>query len=395
MEISPDVQLIGKSASELYEQQIHDLRKQLSVLEMMEKDYVTEIEIQQRKYEGDITAERAKLKAVEEKNILTVKELLNKIESLEQDKKSDSEYYQRKIVELEEKVKKMEEQLKLSNSNNMDNLQQLQCENKELKGKISDLYEECLQQQEQAVACSRREDDMHINLLELRELNSVQKEELTSKADTIMRLKDELALLKSELGMLKSKPQDEIKKGNSLFAEVEDKRQSMKKNLENAILKYHQMKKLYMEKCIEASKFRADYVFLSRKYVEIETTLKEEDAHLINSYKSHIKILEEDLEKLKQEKSPIFPNDEKAAFKSMKAYVEYCRIENEKVKTELEEQYMKALFSNQTLHNLQRELHKSEIELIQAKGQITELQGLLHENQGKSDEDIQERPSVS
>ena len=56
--------------------------------------------------------------------------------------------------------------------------------------------------------------------------------------------------------MLKSKPQDESKKGNSLFAEVEDKRQSMKKTLENAILKYRQMKKKYVEKCAEASKFR-------------------------------------------------------------------------------------------------------------------------------------------
>ena len=69
-------------------------------------------------------------------------------------------------------------------------------------------------------------------------------------------VQEKLVLLEAQQTMLKSQPQDDTKKGNSLFAEVEDKRQSMKKNLEAALMKYHHMKKQYAAKRAEAGKFR-------------------------------------------------------------------------------------------------------------------------------------------
>lgn len=61
----------------------------------------------------------------------------------------------------------------------------------------------------------------------------------------------ELAITKTELEVLKSNPQPKGQKGNSLFAEVEDKRLDMKKRLDAVLHKYRHLKKMYMDKCAE------------------------------------------------------------------------------------------------------------------------------------------------
>lgn len=59
--------------------------------------------------------------------------------------------------------------------------------------------------------------------------------------------------MKTELELLKSNPQPDGQKGNSLFAEVEDKRLNMKQRLEAVLQKYHRLKKNYKDKCAEHS----------------------------------------------------------------------------------------------------------------------------------------------
>lgn len=61
----------------------------------------------------------------------------------------------------------------------------------------------------------------------------------------------ELAVIKTELDFLKSNPQPDGQKGNSLFAEVEDKRLNMKKRLDAVLQKYQHVKKNYKDKCAE------------------------------------------------------------------------------------------------------------------------------------------------
>jgi len=60
--------------------------------------------------------------------------------------------------------------------------------------------------------------------------------------------------LKTELEFLKSNPQSDGQKGNSLFAEVEDKRLNMKRRLDAVLQKYHHMKKIYRDKCAELNR---------------------------------------------------------------------------------------------------------------------------------------------
>jgi hypothetical protein len=55
------------------------------------------------------------------------------------------------------------------------------------------------------------------------------------------------------------------------------------------------------------------------------------------------------------------------------------------LKEELEARSVCALLSNETLFKTQRELQRKEVELIQAKVQIMELQRLLKEKEGRTE----------
>ncbi|KAJ9596471.1 hypothetical protein L9F63_012510 [Diploptera punctata] len=318
-----------------------------------------------------------------------VESVICAIERVEEEKKTSCESYERRNVDLETKIKNLEEEMKhLLNSNNNNKVYELECENQELKERLQETCDEISQLHEQVRMICTKNQELQREIAELQEINCMQKQELSANTNIIETLREEQVFLKSELDSLKNRPQDDKKRGNSIFAEVEDKRQSMKKTLENAVLKYRKMKKHYAEKCSEVSKLKADFVYMSEKCEEIETDMKKEDLNLIESYKSHIKILEKQIEELKNSKPIVFPNDDKAAFKSMQTYVEFCRKEKDKVKCELEDQYMKALFSNETLHTAQRELHKMEVRLMQSKAKITQLEAKIQENQGRSDEEI-------
>jgi len=61
------------------------------------------------------------------------------------------------------------------------------------------------------------------------------------------------------------------------------------------------------------------------------------------------------------------------------------RKECRQLKEELEARSVCSLLSNETLFKTQLELQRKEVELIQAKVQIMELQGLLKEKKGRNE----------
>lgn len=64
---------------------------------------------------------------------------------------------------------------------------------------------------------------MSNNISELKDCINNKKEELQEAADLIHDLQDEVVVLQMELQQFKNTPLDNAVKGNSLFAEVDDK----------------------------------------------------------------------------------------------------------------------------------------------------------------------------
>lgn len=69
-------------------------------------------------------------------------------------------------------------------------------------------------------------------------------------------VRDSLALAQNELACSKANPSDSMGRGNSLFAEVEDKRQAVQQKISSLSSKYKEMKKDYSSKCSEISKLK-------------------------------------------------------------------------------------------------------------------------------------------
>ena len=77
---------------------------------------------------------------------------------------------------------------------------------------------------------------------------------------SLQEMRESLAIAQNELSCLKANPSGSVGRGNSLFAEVEDKRQSMLKKCSSLSKKYHEMKTDYSSKCSEISRLRVLHI---------------------------------------------------------------------------------------------------------------------------------------
>ena len=66
--------------------------------------------------------------------------------------------------------------------------------------------------------------------------------------DLFQELQEEKAALSSELLTMKTRPAADDRRGNPLFAEVDDKRQSVAQKLDAMHKKYKELKKSFMKK---------------------------------------------------------------------------------------------------------------------------------------------------
>ncbi|XP_023706265.1 protein Spindly isoform X2 [Cryptotermes secundus] len=370
----------------MYKQKLHEIQSELAIALMMQKEHSADVEAIQKKYDIDQAAAVLREKDLEGKFSLTVKELSEKIILLEKEKKSEEDTHKIEIKEMECKVKQMEQHLEeVLDARNSDELRELQLENEALQEKAVELHIQCQQIKDENIQLTTKIAELTSDLSEANACLAVKQEDLASCKNCLMSAQAELAITKTELEVLKSNPQPKGQKGNSLFAEVEDKRLDMKKRLDAVLHKYRHLKKMYMDKCAEDNRISAEFVFLRRKCDQILLEIQIQEKQLTDSYKTRIKNLEEQVQKLQRQQKPpyIINNTDNATMKFVETYIESTRKECKKVKEELEAQSVCALFSNETLFRTQHELQRKEAELMQAKVQITELQKQIKEKKDK------------
>ena len=86
--------------------------------------------------------------------------------------------------------------------------------------------------------------------------------------------------------------------GNSLFAEVEDRRQMMMEKMNTMRASYHEMKRSYLFKENEIKVLKTERAALIRKWEDSSIEAVEQESILIDAYKSRIANLEQ---KVKEE----------------------------------------------------------------------------------------------
>lgn len=248
-----------KAELEQRRQEVYDCKRQLKTAEVLEKEYQQEIEIL-RKREGEGVLKT--LQALDAELAAQKQNANEQIECLEATLSSKNE----ETRELQSEKQTLLEGASNKRSSVSETLKE---ENSELTFKI-DSYKKQNDQTSQTLDCFENENvSLQTQLAALKSeidgLNeniSLKKRELSEANDSLNALQEDMVVLKNNMESSRGKPLAKDAKGNSLFAEVDDRRVELGRRVQN-------MK----AKCVEVEKehvdLTKDFLVLRVKNIEM------------------------------------------------------------------------------------------------------------------------------
>ncbi|KAJ8985644.1 hypothetical protein NQ317_015140 [Molorchus minor] len=293
-----------KSELENVNQELYGCKRQLKIFEALQNEYQSEIEILQS--EHDIENQKLKEKIVHlEENLNETRIKYNEhIQSLEADlaKKEEENVSLQAKIELLKKV-----QLTQAPADDVNKLLEELASLKDEKDALLfneedlNLTVEILQKKnlklEETLAEHREE------VSNLKENLSCKREELFEANDLIQKLNNEMVYLKNELDLFKSKPLNEKSKGNSLFAEVDDRRVYLQKTINNMKTEYVCMKQERAKHLNMISHLRKENKTLCDRWKADTEEMEDDRDMVLKGHKDRIKILETLIENYKKDLS--------------------------------------------------------------------------------------------
>ncbi|VEN38693.1 unnamed protein product [Callosobruchus maculatus] len=350
---------------EVVNQEVYNQKREVGRLLALEGEYQSEIEVLQKedvlkkcKYEDQIAHLEETINAQRSKYNSKLLDLENAVSQ----KEEENSQLRMKIEEMSKTdvTSTDGETTKL-----MDEIDQLKEEidgYKDVIEEYSNSFEELKEQnvslQQNYIACNEE-------LVSVRECLTTKKEELTEAHDLIQRLNDEILCLKNELETYKSQPLDRKSKGNSLFAEVDDRRvhlQQVNKEMKESYLamKAERMqhldtiRRLKLENCRLTERWRSDY-----------KEIGQDDAAIKETYQERITVLENLVEQYQNDLAAkplvIVPND-LSHYKYFDLMLKEKSEKIEELRQRLFEISRNEIFSAETIKRINEERRKWRIE---------------------------------
>ncbi|XP_071561537.1 uncharacterized protein Spindly [Temnothorax nylanderi] len=369
-----------KQENESYRQELHVLRMKLEASDAVRRDLEESNEALEKKFTRYMTMVDATRKETIEKYTAAKQEYENQIADLETN-----------IGKYKEIVRKMQDELRkymlnekpcqeepateetlVSYKQSVDKLTTLLCTEqnnvKELKEKLANLEE---QNEELS-------NNYQMTLAQL-----MKKEEALENAQETAR---ELAASLKELELSRVTPASDTCKGNSLFAEVEDRRQLLLDKMKILTSKYNEVKRMLKTKMSEIKLLRAEKNAMARKWeIDVIDTLQE-NADLLNQYKRRIFELENKL------KSEIIKNNQMEEMQSTDDSFNYARSllvtkgkEIMELNEKIERQAMQILVQEEANHNISRQLRCWRSKAMSLETQILAIKAHLEAEQTNDD----------
>ncbi|XP_071517718.1 protein Spindly-B-like [Panulirus ornatus] len=268
---------------EVLEQEKHCIGLKLEAKLQTEHSLAREIELLREQQNQQIQSLVAKATQCHEqelqKNAKKVSNLETTIESLHIEASQSKEY----VVLLEAQLKEAQERLDMCNSSIHEQstdettaslqsqIMTLTCEKQELELKVSSLTAQIKTDKHKLLQAEKNVAKLEANLEES-ECQS------TSYFNALEKSKEEIMELKMEIESLKLGETDPAKKGNSLFAEVEDQRQAMEKQLLSYKTNYNVLKKQCDLKTQQISKMK----------LQLASLLSMNNSKVDNEYMNHL-----------------------------------------------------------------------------------------------------------
>ncbi|XP_029042642.1 protein Spindly-like [Osmia bicornis bicornis] len=358
-----------KTENEKHRQEVYSLRRKLELNETMLREVQEANETLERTLDKRISEKDKIIFAMEEKYRNIIKEYENTISN--------------QATEIEELKQKVDQHLETECvTTAADELLNLSFEtaNTSLNNQIEGLLLMLEEEKERYKNAEDTIEELKSRCNELEHHSKEIKEQLNEKARLLEDMRAELSLRHAEKAALESDPMPNTCKGNSLFAEVEDRRRNVIDKMNTMREKYSEMKRLYKLQATEIKMLRAERIAALRKWENDAGDMSAMNDELIKKLKNRISDLEN---KLKLE---IKNNNTKKENYPDVASFEYCQTlmyaknkEMDQLRIKIEDLSTKMLVQEETKLNTIKQLqywrHKAstleaQIAAIQAESKL-------------------------
>ncbi|KAK3916024.1 Protein Spindly [Frankliniella fusca] len=361
-------------------QELYCLKNRLAVSERIQVDYQSEIDAQQKQVLDANASNAVIILKLKEEHAIRVHDLESKIQVLDSEL---SELRQKRVLEKDELIKTRTELKEFQRASPV----------AALKAELQELMEA---HEASRVACEQHQELYQILLREKSALSEelhntrehlemteeklkICKSDLIDQSETIEELRENLAVAQNELACLKSGPSDAVNRGNSLFAEVEDKRQDMLKKCSSLSRKYNEMKKDYGAKCAEISRLNMENLQLKRKWQEEAEERDNRDIWLKDNYEIRIRELLKAVEDLKHHEKPVFVNGDSKILTYAEELVEKSRKEIAQLRDEMEQRSSDRLNEAKALYMARSQVLSLKAEIMAVNAENLVLRDKLGE----------------
>ncbi|XP_018319611.1 protein Spindly isoform X2 [Agrilus planipennis] len=362
-------------------QLIYDNKRQLQVYEQLEKDFHQEIELVQKLAKCEVEKYEIKIQRLEE-NVSDLNDRNQYLETCVFEREEEKVHLEFELKELVDKISLSNEKLETVDDNCQREIRKLKEENEQLKKENEELLLEVKLLKEEIATFEEKYEIANLELENAKENLSCKKSELAECKNVCTNLQEEVVVLKSELEGLRSKPLDTGAKGNSLFAEVNDKRLEVQDKMSRMKQKYLEMKRDYGSKLQKISELRAENQKLAQQLEENNKLQNKDYEYVISTLKSRAATLEDLLERTRADalqNQCMAENTVDDDFKFIQDMMEPKNKEIEELKERLKSESQSKILTAVHLRDSNKELRQWKAVAAQLKCKIDELESKISE----------------
>ncbi|XP_065355908.1 protein Spindly [Calliphora vicina] len=377
-----------RESNEVDTQKIHELRRSLETATAAQAYLSQELEQYTNSDSNDLENDLHKTQA----DLVEMKKKYGKLEvsftALQQDYNTLLEENTKIAQNLEESLKRREQQPKEVDTQISDEylqrIQMLENENMDLLQKIEDFEERSVRYTLTIAECEKNMEILRDQIMCLEENLQSKRIDLEEKLQILESTQEQLAEANSKIAMLSAAPENNDRKGNSLFAEVDDQRQAMRNLLTAQKKSYVQMKKIYNDSEHEIRRLKRENISM---HTELETCssifcnadkiyqekLNERVRHLLNQNEELERKLQWTQDRLKE-----VANDKGVLF--LDSMLSFCKKETDDLKSQLHSVRIQKASLEEQLRNALQDMARWRFESLKSRCILMDREHLLIEN---------------
>ncbi|XP_076633169.1 spindle apparatus coiled-coil protein 1 spindly [Colletes latitarsis] len=354
-------------------QEIHDLKRKLELNETMLRDVQEINETLESSLDRQISEKEKFIFEVEEKHRDAIKEYENIISSLESNLTNQTT----EIEKLHQNINRFKEIECETIVDDLKNIS-LETENASLKNHVEKLTVLLHEEEKKSKHLEEMINDLKAQYDELQRIFQDVKEQLTEKSKALEHAREELVLKRAAAESTEIYPTHNSCKGNSLFAEVEDRRQNVMSKMKTLHEKYIQIKRMCMSQVAEIKVLRTKQVSAFRKWeTDTDHILTEKD-ELIEKYKNRVLDLESKLKfEIKKNDDAKHLNCNDASFTYLQSLLDSKKKESNDLRIKIEDLSMQLLIQEEAKLNIAKQLQYWRYKVSSLEGRVCFLQSEL------------------